>query len=168
MGLNLKVNRRVNLSLEIVEQSDNVTLYSILFEGEEDNEFIKFVTKYSNNTRYVQDIQRIISYLDKIKEKGALERYFRYEGKPAQKIKAIPIEINKLRLYAIRLSDTILIIGNGGHKKTRTYNEDPVLNKYVDDLVQLSSILQLKLKRDVINIDDNELKGDLSFYLYRN
>ncbi|MFA5485448.1 MAG: hypothetical protein WC260_04345, partial [Candidatus Pacearchaeota archaeon] len=149
-------------------QSDLVTLYSILFEGEENNEFIKFVSKYSSSTKYSTDIQRIVFYLDKIKEKGALERYFRYEGRPAQKIKAIPIEINKLRLYAIRLSDNILIIGNGGHKKTRTYNEDPILNRYVEDLAQLSSILQQKLKRDVIKIDYNELKGDLSFYLYRN
>jgi len=166
--LNLKVNNRVNFTLEIVEQSDLVTLYSILFEGEENNEFIKFVSKYSSSTKYSTDIQRIVFYLDKIKEKGALERYFRYEGRPAQKIKAIPIEINKLRLYAIRLSDNILIIGNGGHKKTRTYNEDPILNRYVEDLAQLSSILQQKLKRDVIKIDYNELKGDLSFYLYRN
>lgn len=168
MILNLKVNNRVNFTLEIVEQSDLVTLYSILFEGEENNEFIKFVSKYSSSTKYSTDIQRIVFYLDKIKEKGALERYFRYEGRPAQKIKAIPIEINKLRLYAIRLSDNILIIGNGGHKKTRTYNEDPILNRYVEDLAQLSSILQQKLKRDVIKIDYNELKGDLSFYLYRN
>ena len=105
-----------------------------------------------------------VHYLEKIKENGVLERYFRPEGKRGQNIKAIPIEVNKLRLYAIRLTDNILIIGNGGHKKTRTYNEDPELNEYVEHLAQLSFILKLKLETGVIKIKDNELRGDLSFY----
>jgi hypothetical protein len=70
---------------------------------------MKFINKYANNPSFSRDIQRIVSYIDKIKENGVLERYFRREGKPAQKIKAIPVEINKLRLYAIRLTDNILI-----------------------------------------------------------
>jgi len=162
--LNLKVKTRKNFTLEIVEQCTNVTIYSILFENEENNEFIKFITKYANNPSFSRDIQRIVSYIDKIKEKGALERYFRREGKPGQKIKAIPVEINKLRLYAIRLTDNILILGNGGHKKTKTYNVDPELNGYVEHLAQLSFILQLKLETGVIKINQNELNGDLSFY----
>lgn len=72
--------------------------------------------------------------------------------------------LNKLRLYAIRLSDNILILGNGGHKKTKTYNEDPELNECVEHLVQLSFILQLKIETGVIKLDYNELNGDLSFY----
>ncbi len=162
--LNLKVKTRKNFTLEIVEQCTNVTIYSILFENEGNNEFIKFITKYANNPSFSRDIQRIVSYIDKIKEKGALERYFRREGKPGQKIKAIPVEINKLRLYAIRLTDNILILGNGGHKKTKTYNVDPELNGYVEHLAQLSFILQLKLETGVIKINQNELNGDLSFY----
>ncbi len=155
---------KINFTLEIVEQCDNVTIYSILFENEKDNEFMKFIHKYAGNLSYSHDIQRIISYIDKIKERGVLERYFRLEGKPGQNIKAIPIEISKLRLYAIRLTDNILIIGNGGHKKTRTYNEDPELSKYVEHLVQLSFILKLKIETGVIMVNHNELNGDLSFY----
>lgn len=134
---------RIYFTLEIVEQCDNVTIYSILFENEGDNEFMKFIHKYVNNPPYVKNVQRIVHYLEKIKENGVLERYFRPEGKRGQNIKAIPIEVNKLRLYAIRLTDNILIIGNGGHKKTRTYNEDPELNEYVEHLAQLSFILKL-------------------------
>lgn len=100
---------RRNFTLEIVEQCDDVAIYSILSENEENNEFMKFINKYANNPSFSRDIQRIVSYIDKIKENGVLERYFRREGKPAQKIKAIPVEINKLRLYAIRLTDNILI-----------------------------------------------------------
>lgn len=164
--LNLKVKSRINFTLEIVEQCDGVTIYSILFENEEDNEFIKFINKYACNPYFLFDVQKIVSYIDKIKVNGALERYFRPEGKPSQKIKAIPVDTSKLRLYAIRLTDNILIIGNGGHKKTRTYNEDEGLNKYVEHLVQLSYILKLKFETSVIKINHNELMGDLSFYLW--
>ena len=164
MGLNLKVRKRLNFTLDIVEQSDNVIIYSILFEDEKETEFIKFIKKYNEIDAYTKDVQRIISYIDKIKENGALERYFRPEGKFGQNIKAIPVEINKLRLYAIRLTDNILIVGKGGNKKTRTYNEDPELNKIVDQLTQLSYILKHKIESGVINIDDKVLKGNLSFY----
>lgn len=58
----------------------------------------------------------------------------------------------------------VMCQGNGGHKKTRTYNEDPELSKYVEHLVQLSFILKLKLETGVIMVDHNELNGDLSFY----
>ena len=37
--------------------------------------------------------------------------------------KGITVTSNKLRLYCLRLSDGVLIVGNGGQKKTRTYDE---------------------------------------------
>lgn len=158
------MNKKINFTLEIVEQCDNATIYSILLENEDDTEFMKFINKYSSDPFFEENLQRIVYYIDKFKEYGALERYFRPEGKQEQNIKAIPIEVNKLRLYAIRLTDNILIIGNGGHKKTRTYNEDPELNEYVAHLSQLSFILKLKLETGVIRVNHNKLTGDLSFY----
>ena len=43
---------------------------------------------------------------------------------------ALPVFVSKLRLYCLRLSDKILILGNGGVKKTRTYEEDANLQKF--------------------------------------
>lgn len=63
-----------------------------------------------------------------------LERYFRREGKYADRVYALPTDSGRLRLYCLRLSDKILILGNGGIKATRTYNEDSELNGYVMDL----------------------------------
>ena len=51
----------------------------------------------------------IVAWLDRIGETGALERYFRPEGKYGDGVSAIPIESGKLRLYCLRLSDKILI-----------------------------------------------------------
>ena len=40
-------------------------------------------------------------------------------------------ELELLLLDQSRLSDRILILGNGGQKKTRTYDEDDTLKGYV-------------------------------------
>ena len=37
---------------------------------------------------------------------------------------------DKVRLYCLRLSDRILIIGNGGIKESRTYQEEKTLLGY--------------------------------------
>ena len=42
-------------------------------------------------------------------------------------VSALAIDSRKLRLYCLRISDQILILGNGGVKTTRTYEEDPKL-----------------------------------------
>lgn len=52
----------------------------------------------------------IVAWIDRIGETGALERYFRPEGKYGDGVSAIPIESGKLRLYCLRLSDKILIL----------------------------------------------------------
>ncbi len=41
---------------------------------------------------------------------------------------AISVVSSKLRLYCLRLSDRILILGNGGVKKSMTYEQDSELS----------------------------------------
>lgn len=61
---------------------------------------------------------------------GARENLFRPEG---GKIKAVPLFIAQrrkrgvgtLRLYCIRISDKILVVGNGGIKKVAKYEDEP-------------------------------------------
>ena len=72
--------------------------------------------------------------LDKIAEEGALERFFRPEGKMRDSVVALPVLRSKLRLYCLRLSDRILVLGNGGVKNSRTYQEDDSLRGYYRDL----------------------------------
>lgn len=79
---------------------------------------------------------KIVALINKIADMGALERYFRPEGKLKDRVCALPIMQSKLRLYCLRLSDKILVLGNGGVKKTRTYNEDDTLKGYVLTLMK--------------------------------
>lgn len=91
-----------------------------------------------------------------LKENGFLERYFRTaEGKMNDNVCALPIETGKLRLYCLRLSDSILIAGNGGVKRTRTYQGDEKLNGYVLTLQELDHAIKIALKKGQVTIENN-------------
>lgn len=145
--------------LEIVEQSELVSLYSIKFNGENATEFEKFLKTFKDNAELNADFQRIIYAVSKILTNGALERYFRPEGKFNDGVCAIPIESGQLRLYCLRMSDQILIVGNGGVKTTRTYNEDPILSGYVLDLQKFEKLIEAGLKNGSLSIEEKEIVG---------
>ena len=93
--------------------------------------------------------------LAKIIDKGALERFFRNEGRMKDHVKALAIDSRKLRLYCLRISDQILILGNGGIKSTRTYQENELLSGYVMDLQKFDQVLLNAQKNGKITIEKN-------------
>ena len=104
-------------SIELIEEYDKVTFYSIHLSDFELSEFEGFFDKFPVGCEYDEDIDVIVSWLDRIAERDALERYFRPEGRYGDGVGVIPIEIgNKIRLYCLRLSDKVLVFGNGGVK----------------------------------------------------
>lgn len=145
--------------LEIVEQSELVSLYSIKFNGEDVTEFEKFLQTFKDNAELNVDFQRIVYAVSKILTNGALERYFRPEGKFNDGVCAIPIESGQLRLYCLRMSDQILIVGNGGIKTTRTYNEDPILSGYVLDLQKFERLIESGVRNGSLSIEEKEIVG---------
>ena len=146
-------------TIEHIEQSDVASLYTISFENNNLSEFAKFMTNFKDNARLQRDYQIILLALQKILENGALERYFRPEGKLNDGVCALPISSGKLRLYCLRLSDKILIIGNGGIKDTKTYNENNELNGYVIDLQKFDALIKEAVKDGYISIVETEIKG---------
>lgn len=91
----------------------------------DETEFEKFVMKFKDDAERKQDLQVILNAIQKmLSASGFLERYFRLEGRMQDHMVALPIERGKLRLYCLRMSDSVLIVGNGGIKNTRTYDED--------------------------------------------
>lgn len=48
-----------------------------------------------------------------------------------------------MRLYGIRVSDNLLIVGGGGLKTTRTYEEDEALHKHVVLLQRIDRALKM-------------------------
>ena len=110
--------------IELIEEHELVNFYSIHLEEEELSELERFFEKFPEGCAYDNEIDIIISWLDKIGENGALERYFRPEGKYGDGVGVIPINVgNKLRLYCLRLSENILVFGNGGIKDSRSWQK---------------------------------------------
>ncbi len=103
------------------------TLYTIQFLTEDEAEYKRFYNRFKYDATYNDDLARITDLIDRIANFGAFERLFRPEGKMSDRVVALPIIKSQLRLYCLRLSDGILILGNGGVKKSRTYNEDDQL-----------------------------------------
>ena len=80
-------------------------------------------------------------------------------------VQAIPIQGGKLRLYCLRISEQIVILGNGGVKMTKNYQEDPKLYGYVLDLQRFEKMLKENLEKGYVSIEEKELTGieDITF-----
>jgi hypothetical protein len=152
------------ISIELFEEHDRVNFYTLRFKNE-DTEVDKFLDQFPEGCEYDNDIDIIIKWIEQIGKRGALERYFRLEGKQNDQVFAIPIETASLRLYVIRLNEHILILGNGGIKSTQTYNEDPILNDCVELLQEVDRYIKARMQKGQISIYQKKLFGNLNFHL---
>lgn len=143
--------------IQPVDSSNVASLYTITFENYDISEFNKFINRFKDNGKLQRDYQLILIALQKILQNGALERYFRPEGKFNDRVCALPISSGKLRLYCLRISDKILILGNGGLKETKTYNESSELNGYVLDLQKFDAILKQAEEDGTVIIKETEI-----------
>ena len=142
------------VSIKNLSQTERNGLFSLVFEGEALSEFEKFIERFKEEADAVRDLNVILAAISHMMQgAGFLERYFRPEGKMNDNVCALPIESGKLRLYCLRLSDSILIAGNGGRKTSRTYNESAELSGYVISLQSLDKIIQAEVKKGNIIIE---------------
>ena len=78
---------------------------------------------------------------------------------------ALPTVLSKLRLYCLRLSDRILILGNGGVKNTKTYEESKELCGYVLTLQNFDRLIKEGVKDGTIIVSENKIETDNTFDL---
>lgn len=148
--------------LELSIETENVSIYSPRYDGESMNEFDKFLI--ANNSHEEPQLKlffdAIISVIEKIGECGARENLFRPEG---GRVKAIPLvvdmgrinrSVGKIRLYCLRYSDQVLIIGNGGVSTASRYEDDPDHLAFVNDLRQIDQHIRRIAKQADTDFDD--------------
>lgn len=153
------------VELLLLDQSENCTIYTIQFLNDDLNEFEKFVAKFQTEGVLNKDFRIIAQFIEQILDFGALERYFRPEGKMKDSVVALPTLRSKLRLYALRLTDQILILGNGGEKKTRTYEDDDTLKGYVMTLQRFEEVLKEGVQDGSVIVTEKEIETDKTFEL---
>lgn len=148
--------------------TDKSDIYSIRINDDKETELHKFIVLFKDSAdAYLNDdFDRILAAIEKIAQNGALESFFRIEGKMNDRVCAIPLLIkprNKkkhgtLRLYCVRVSETLLIVGGGGLKVTDTYEDNSLLLEHVSRLQAIDSQLsslekgELKLEDNIMNI----------------
>ncbi len=149
--------------LRLVKIGENCTMYSIQFLSEDESEFERFYSKFKDETEYNEDFERLLNILGRIADFGAFERFFRLEGKMSDEVCALPVLKSRLRLYCLRLSDKILILGNGGVKASRTYNEDNTLRGYVITLQKFDKLIREGVKDGTIVVTENTIETENTF-----
>lgn len=136
--------------------TEKADVFSIRLSGESMSEFNKFYIRFkdTDDTYLLNDLNRILATIKAIGLKGALENETRPEGKMQDRICAIPLiteprdkqKHGTLRLYCIRISEKLFIVG-GGIKKNQTYQENSGLADQVLLLQQIDKKL-LALEAD--------------------
>lgn len=153
------------VELYLIKDGKNCTIYTLQFLRDVESEFEKFVAKFREDAEYSEDFSRIAAFISRIAQTGALERYFRPEGKMNDSVVALPVTSSKLRLYCLRLSDKILVLGNGGVKKSKRYEDDSILNGYVMTLQKFEQLLKQEVANGNVNITESTIETDNIFEL---
>lgn len=153
------------VELYLIQEGENCTIYTLQFLRDMESEFEKFISKFREDAEYSEDYAHIAAFVTRIAKTGALERYFRNEGKMSDSVVALPVTSSKLRLYCLRLSDRILVLGNGGVKTTRRYEDDPILNGYVMTLQKFEELLKQETENGNVNITQSTIETDNIFEL---
>lgn len=150
--------------LTLIYNTTALYIYSPILDGEEMSEFHKFLSKKPGWTHpsLEKDFVLIGARIKKMAEEcGARENLFRREGHKDDNVVALPVlqewrskKVGVLRLYCDRISDRILIIGNGDVKKVQSYQLDPILDSYVKTLQIIDKKIQSELTELDIDVDD--------------
>lgn len=144
--------------IQSVAQAEKGSLFTICIDGDSVSEFEKFIIKH--NESYNADLNTILTAIKRmLAQSGFLERYFRPEGKYSDRVCALPIQSGKLRLYCLRINDSVLIVGNGGIKNSKKYQDCDDLNGYVIDLQSLDKALNIAVKKGNVTIEERSISG---------
>jgi hypothetical protein len=119
-------------ALEIFDDQGQVcTFYTVRWEDAELSETDKFFVKYENDSTFQRPMQELAKFISKKigDEMGALADFFRFENAaqalpPSGRHKVEDLYINfgnfPLRLFCLRISETLVVLFNGGEKTSDT------------------------------------------------
>ena len=149
-----------NAKIISLEQTENGGLFTICYESKDESEFENFINRFKDDATCKEDLHVILTAIQRMLDvSGFIVRRFRPVGKMKDCVCAIPVTTSKLRLYCLRISDSILIVGNGGRKQTKTYEESDELNGYVIKLQKLDALIKAELKQGSLTINGTMLDG---------
>lgn len=141
------------------------SIYSVRIEDDLETLLERFAAE--NLPNYRDEVRELLLRLQQIGHStGARETFFKpNEGKPGDGIEALYDEDDKhLRLYCIRNGRVAVVVGGGGPKTTRTWQEDPKLKTENELLQRISKTITKALIAGDLHwsADGLTLEGDLT------
>lgn len=120
-----------NFALEIFDdESPKCMFYTVMVEGEELSETDLFFKRFFEDSQYKSEAMELATFLSSVigTKRGALNDFFREEDEAHALPPPLRTEIEEvdfgrdfpLRLYCLRLSQSCLILFNGGEKTSRS------------------------------------------------
>lgn len=130
-----------NFRISTYDLGSKAKIYSVFVDGSEEDEFSKFLKVF-----YPSHKQQIEHLAEKIKEIagrfGIREIFFKDQGIGAvYRFKNLKDDKTDIRLYCIKWGSNLLILGGGGTKNVRTWQEDPVLSNIVKNLSTIDKFI---------------------------
>jgi len=168
------VNNFATIILEDQFIYDKVKFYSVAFENEV-SEVNKFFEKMEDAAA-VEDAVRFIAFIEEIgNSRGAKQRYFRkekdFEALPPKNKEVKELELQELesienwRLYCLRLSDSIVILFNGGIKTANKAQDCPNVSPFFYQAARFTKLIDEAIREGDISILPNQLKINPNFEL---
>ncbi len=141
-------------------------IYSVMAEGEEYSLFEQFLMEnHATHREEIRSINRRLQVMGR--ETGARETFFKdKEGLPGDGVCALYDDTDKkLRLYCVRYGNIAVILGGGGEKNTRTWQEDPKLKQEAERMIEISKIITEAIKNRETQITEDGFT-ELNFESY--
>lgn len=161
------------VTIEPFARYKEVNFYTVKVEDKEKSETEEFLDRYENDPTFEEEISELMEIITSWGREG-IPHYFRKRLRSENAAKALPPKGirrksagNLVRLYCYLIRDNIMILGNGGHKKSpeSSHQESPELKPHFDFFNRISDELdRMIIEKDLI-ISDNELEGEMEIWL---
>ncbi|MBN2412803.1 hypothetical protein JXQ31_14030 [candidate division KSB1 bacterium] len=148
-------------TIELVQTGTKASLYTVRLEGEKQSEFDKFLSDSDITTH--AEFPALLERIDNIINKhGCQDTFFKLkESRLTDAV--VALWRDNIRLYCCRYGNIILILGSGGLKYTRTYQQDPKLLKSIQIMSNVSEKIDEQINNKSIKIIENKFWGNLDF-----
>lgn len=116
---------------------------------------------------YPDETENLVAKLRAMGQKTGLRTdLFRLdEGLPGDLVVAVSDDVTTtLRAYGIRYGNSILLLGAGGPKFVRAWQDDPKLKQAAEEMIAISKAMKEKVQNREISWTSNEMEwtGDLT------
>ncbi|MBK7940656.1 MAG: hypothetical protein IPJ87_02055 [Flavobacteriales bacterium] len=160
--MNYRVVKYVQLS------GRRATIYTLVKEGENVTLFDAFLKEC--NTHHPDETANLVAKLRAMGQQTGLNAHlFRVnEGLPGDLVVAVSDDPDhKLRAYGIRYGATILLLGGGGPKTVRAWQDDPKLRAAAEEMIAISEAMKQKMTERELTWTADELEwiGDFTIVL---